>query len=208
MTLRVLIADDEPAARHGMSRALKVTGCELLEAADGDAALETIRNGAPDLVFLDLTMPGRDGVSLLREFAAIPATQRPTCEIVVVTANEHIGTAVECMRLGAADYLTKPYEVEQLRGIVRRAAERLALRERITALQGQLDQQQAFGALVGVSRPMRDLFNQMTRAAKTSLPILIRGETGTGKELIAREIHRLSDRAGGPFVAVNTAAIA
>ena len=208
MPLRVLIADDEPAARHGMLRALKVSGCELLEAENGDAAWDAIRDGGLDLVFLDLTMPGRDGLSLLRGLAALPATQRPAVEIVVVTANEQIGTAVECMRLGAVDYLTKPFEVEQLRSIVRRTAERIALRERVTALQQQLDQQQAFGALVGISRPMRELFGQITRAAKTSLPILIRGETGTGKELIAREIHRLSDRAAGPFVAVNTAAIA
>ena len=204
MSLRVLIADDEQAARYGMLRALKATGCELLEAADGDAVLQSLREHAPDLVFLDLNMPGRDGRSVLREFAAM----RTTTEIIVVTANDQVSIAVECMRLGAADYLTKPYEVEQLRAIVRRASERLALRDRVVALQNQLDQQQAFGALVGISRPMRELFSQMTRAAKAPLPLLIRGETGTGKELIARELHRLSDRAAGPFVAVNTAAIA
>ncbi len=187
-----------------MLRALQATGCELLEAADGDAALQSLSEHAPDLVFLDLNMPGRDGLSVLREFA----TMRTTTEIIVVTANDQVSIAVECMRLGAADYLTKPYEIEQLRAIVRRASERLALRDRVVSLQNQLDQQQAFGALVGISRPMRELFGQMTRAAKTPLPLLIRGETGTGKELIARELHRLSDRATGPFVAVNTAAIA
>ena len=204
MSLRVLIADDEQAARHGMLRALQTTGCELLEAVDGDAVLNSLREHAPDLVFLDLTMPGRDGLSVLREFAAM----RTATEIIVVTANDQVSIAVECMRLGATDYLTKPYEVEQLRAIVRRASERFALRDRVVALQNQLDQQQAFGALVGISRPMRELFSQMTRAAKAPLPLLIRGETGTGKELIARELHRLSDRAAGPFVAVNTAAIA
>lgn len=208
MPLRVLIADDESAARHGMLRALKATGCELLEATDGDAALLSIQNELPDLVFLDLNMPVRDGLSVLRELSTIAPSNRPSPEIIVVTANDNVGTAVECMRLGAADYLMKPYEVEQLRAIVRRATERLALRDRVAALQGQLDQQQAFGALVGISRPMRDLFNQITRAAKAPLPVLIRGETGTGKELIARELHRLSDRASGPFIAVNTAAIA
>lgn len=208
MSLRVLIADDEQAARHGMLRALKASGCELLEAADGDAALLAIRDQLPDLVFLDLNMPVRDGLSVLRELSTIATSNRPSCEIIVVTANEQVGTAVECMRLGASDYLMKPYEVEQLRAIVRRATERLALRNRVTALQGQLDQQQAFGALVGISRPMRELFSQITRAAKAPLPVLIRGETGTGKELIARELHRMSDRASGPFIAVNTAAIA
>ena len=187
-----------------MLRALKATSCELLEAADGDAVLQSLREHAPDLVFLDLNMPGRDGLSVLREFTAM----RTTAEIIVVTANDQVSIAVECMRLGATDYLTKPYEVEQLRAIVRRASERLALRDRVVALQNQLDQQQAFGALVGISRPMRELFSQMTRAANAPLPLLIRGETGTGKELIARELHRLSDRSAGPFIAVNTAAIA
>src|SRR5262249_44501490 len=100
-----------------------------------------------------------------------------------------------------------PYEVEQLRAIARRVAERRSLEQRVDSLQAELDDKRAFGALVGSSRPMRDLFERMTRAARAPLDILIRGETGTGKELIAREIHRLSGRANGPFVAVNTAAI-
>jgi DNA-binding NtrC family response regulator len=112
------------------------------------------------------------------------------------------------VRLGAADYVTKPYEVEHVRAIARRAAARLELRQRVDRLQARLDRSQALGALVGVSRPMRELFAQVERAARAPVDVLVRGETGTGKELIAREIHRLSDRAGGPFVAVNTAAIA
>ena len=112
MTLRVLIADDEQAARHGMLRALKVTGCELLEAADGEAALVAIRDLAPDLVFLDLNMPGRDGLSVLRELSSISPSNRPPCEIIVVTANDQVGTAVECMRLGAADYLTSYQRIQ------------------------------------------------------------------------------------------------
>ncbi len=203
-SLRILIADDEKAARHGMSRALVRADYELREAADGKEALAAIRDGVPDLVFLDLNMPGPDGLAVLRELG--PA--RGTCEIVVVTANDSIATAVECMRQGAADYITKPFEVEQLRAIARRAARRLELERQVAALQTQLDEKRAFGALVGVSRPMQELYEQIARAARAPVDILVCGETGTGKELIAREIHRLSDRAAGPFVAVNTAAIA
>jgi DNA-binding NtrC family response regulator len=202
--LHILIADDEKAARHGMTRALASAGHELLEAANGDEALAAIRSGIPELVFLDLNMPGLDGLAVLRGLG--PA--RGACEIVVVTASDSISTAVECMRHGAADYITKPFEIEQLRAIARRVTRRIELEQRVQSLQTQLDERHAFGALVGVSRPMRELFEQMTRAAKAPIDVLICGETGTGKELIAREIHRLSDRAVGPFIAVNTAAIA
>src|SRR5690348_11503917 len=101
MTLRVLIADDERAARFGMARALAQGGYEITEAADGRAALEAVRLGVPDLVFLDLTMPGLDGREVLRELGAAG----PPCEVIVVTANDNIQSAVECMRLGAADYI-------------------------------------------------------------------------------------------------------
>ena len=201
--LHILIVDDEKPARYGMNRALARPEYEIQEATDGQAALAAIRTGVPDLVFLDLTMPGLDGLGVLRELGQ----SRGRCEIIIVTANDRVATAVECMRLGAADYINKPYEVEQLRAIARRAAERRSLEDRVHTLQAELDEKRAFGALVGSSRPMRELYDRMTRAARAPLDILIRGETGTGKELIAREIHRLSDRSGGPFIAVNTAAI-
>jgi two-component system response regulator HydG len=202
--LRILIADDEQPARFGMAKALAKLNAEVQEAADGHATLEAIRGGTIDLVFLDLNMPGLDGQGVLRALAGSAAQT----EIVVVTANDSVQSAVECMRLGAADYITKPYEVEQVRAIGRRVMQRLELQRRVDDLQGRLEAKTAFGAMVGVSRPLRELFSMLTRAAVAPIDILIRGETGTGKELIAREIHRLSPRSAGPFVPVNTAAIA
>lgn len=201
--MNILIADDEAPARFALKRALAQADCQILEAADGEAALQLIRAEHPDLVFLDLQMPGEHGLDVLRQLGS----QVQLCEIIVLTANDDVPTAVECIRLGAADFVTKPYEVEQVRAIARRVAQRLKLQRQVEDLQGQLNLQQGCGSLIGGSRLMRQLFEQMRKAARSSCDLLIRGETGTGKELIAREIHRLSDRASGPFVAVNTAAI-
>jgi DNA-binding NtrC family response regulator len=203
-TLRILIADDELPARFGMAKALAHADCEVLEAANGPAALEAIRRGAADLVFLDLNMPELSGQEVLKR----AAESRFAPEIIVVTANDSVQAAVECMRLGASDYITKPYEVEQLRAIARRVARRLELERQVDHLQHQLGERAGLGGLIGSSHAMRELFRQMQRAAAAPVDILIRGETGTGKELIAREIHNLSARSAGPFVAVNTAAIA
>lgn len=204
MSLTILIADDERAARFGMAKALAQPGHQIIEADNGKAALEAIRSHLPDLVFLDLKMPGLDGQDVLRELAG----QTKSCDIIIVTANDALPTAIECMKLGAADYITKPYEIEQLRAWTRRCARRCELERHVQDLRCQLDDKHAFGALVGMSRPMRELYAQMKRAAPAPVDILIRGETGTGKEMIARELHRLSRRSSGPFVAVNTAAIA
>jgi len=202
--LRILIADDERPGRYALRKALECAEYEIAEAEDGQIAVDFLRDNRVDLVFLDLSMPVLDGRGALERLG--PLAQ--ATEIIILTADDSISSAVDCIRLGAADYITKPYEIEQVRAIARRAAKRVSLERRLQHLQLQLDEKQAFGALVGVSQPMRDLFFQMQRAAKAPIDILIRGETGTGKELIAREIHRLSSRSSGPFVAVNTAAIA
>jgi len=202
--IRILIVDDEERARYAMAKAMDRQTYQIVEAASGPETIEMLRQQPADLVFLDLNMPRTDGQSVLEQLGDLIGS----IDFVVVTADDSVASAVQCMRLGAVDYLTKPHEVEAVRGIARRVTKRVALQRRLDELQTQLDKKQAFGALVGVSKPMRDLFSQLERAARAPIDILVRGETGTGKELIAREIHRLSDRSNGPFVAVNTAAIA
>lgn len=200
----VLIADDEPAARFGMRKALAKMGCRLSEAADGEEAKAVIEAEGPDLVFLDLTMPKLDGLRLLTSLA--PAVCKTT-DIVVITADDSVATAIRCMQEGAQDYLTKPFAIERLRAIVRRTGQRVRLAKELQLLRDQLEQGAAVGAMVGRSDPMRRLFGQIDRAAVAPLDVMINGETGTGKELIARQLHSLSERRDGPFVALNCSAI-
>ena len=202
--LRILIAEDERPARYGMAKALAHPEYQILEATNGREALDAIRSGAADLILLDLNMPEMSGQDVLKAAAAVTHG----AEIIVVTANDSIQAAVECMRLGASDYISKPFEVEQLRSIARRAAHRLALERRVHQLQQELSDKQGLGPLIGSSYAMRELFHLVKRAAASNVDVLIRGETGTSKELVARQIHSLSPRAQGPFVAVNTAAVA
>ncbi|MCP4504922.1 MAG: sigma-54-dependent Fis family transcriptional regulator, partial [Fuerstiella sp.] len=203
--MKILIVDDEPAARYGMTKALKSDHRLILEAADGGTALDQIRQQCPDLVFLDLNMPEKDGLFVLKDLQQDPSTVTP--EIIVVTANDGVDMAVECIRCGATDFITKPYDVAHIRSIATRTEERVNLQARVTQLETN-DKPARFGALLGTSSVMQHLFRSVEKAAATSLPVVIRGESGTGKELIARELHDRSNRSAGPFVAVNTAAIA
>ncbi|MCP4508837.1 MAG: sigma-54-dependent Fis family transcriptional regulator [Fuerstiella sp.] len=203
--MKILIVDDEPAARYGMAKALKSDGRLLLEAGDGAEALTQVRQQCPDLVFLDLNMPGRDGLFVLKELQRDASVAIP--EIIVVTANDGVDVAVECIRCGATDFITKPYDIEHIRSIATRTEARVKLQNRVTELETN-DRPARFGALLGGSGVMQQLFRSVDKAAATSLPVVIRGESGTGKELIARELHQRGDRADRPFVAVNTAAIA
>ncbi|MEZ6079282.1 MAG: sigma 54-interacting transcriptional regulator [Pirellulaceae bacterium] len=177
----------------------------MIEAEDGEQAWSLIQDVYPDLLYLDLNMPRLTGLELLQRFAQHPAISKP--EIIVVTAVDTVDQAIECIRAGADDFLTKPYEVERLRAIARRAERRVAMQAQVASLQSQLAMPPGCGSLLGISSPMKQLFNRIPRAASTALPVLIRGESGTGKELLAREIHRSSARADGPYVAVNTAAV-
>ncbi len=204
--MKILIVDDEQPARYGMAKALRSDGRLILEAEEGGAALEQIRQHVPDLVFLDLNMPERDGMYVLKELQKDTTIATP--EIIVVTANDGVQFAVDCIRCGATDFITKPYDVEHIRSIARRSEQRVKLQSKITELQGSDGSSIRCGALLGASRPMRQLFAQIAKSAATALPILIRGESGTGKELVARELHVRSGRADKAFVAVNTAAIA
>ncbi len=205
MTLRILIVDDEATARYGMAKALRTSDREILEADSGDSALELIQTKLPHLVFLDLNMPRKNGLSVLKELQTSPQTTKP--EIIVVTANDTLDQAVECIRQGAGDFISKPFDVDHLRAIARRSQERVALEEAVVRMESQAEASAGLGAIWGVSRPMQELFENIRRAARSHLPILIRGESGTGKELIAKELHLQSDRAFKAYVPVNTAAI-
>src|SRR5260370_21942232 len=154
MSIRILIADDEQAARFGMARALAQEKPILLQSTDVRTTIEAIRDGLPDLVFLDLTMPDGDGRAALRELAG----SGPACEIVVVTAHDDVQTAVECLQLGAADYITKPYEIERVRGIARRCASRLELEQRARELHDQVEHRRAPRAAGGGGPPMEGPF--------------------------------------------------
>ena len=203
--MKILLIEDDTTARYAMHRALKAIGREILEAVDGETGVASLLADCPDLVFLDLNMPNRDGLAVLGELRTKRSEGLP--EIIVVTANDSLDIAVECIRRGASDFLTKPYDLDHVRAIVTRSQQRIELEQRVIALQDQLDAVPELGKLASLSPLMHRVFEQVRKAAKSTLPALIRGESGTGKELIARELHRLSDRSNGPFIAVNTAAI-
>lgn len=203
--MKILIIEDDATARYALHRAIRAPGREILEAQDGESGLQQLKEAGVDLAFLDLNMPIRDGISILTELQSHPDWRCP--EIIVLTANDCIDIAVECIRRGAADFLTKPYEIEQVRSIVKRCQERCDLSKRVAQLSAELETVPQLGALISIHPMMHSLFDQIRRASKSKLPVLIRGESGTGKELVARELHRCSDRSDMPFVAVNTASI-
>ncbi|RMG45231.1 MAG: sigma-54-dependent Fis family transcriptional regulator [Acidobacteria bacterium] len=191
---RVLVVDDKRNMLRLMEKVLRGDADVLLAASAGEA-LQRLREERIDVVLCDLRMPDGDGIEVLRACRRV----QPNAEFVLMTAYATVGTAVEALRLGAYDYLTKPVDPEQAREVVLRAAGRAAVSagERIESLPG----------VIGGSEPMRRLAELVRRLAKSDATVLVLGETGTGKERIARALHQLSPRAQHPFVAVNCAAI-
>jgi DNA-binding NtrC family response regulator len=203
MSVKILVVDDETAARRGLVSLLSGWGYDVEEAADGQEGLEKAVAGMPAVVISDLVMPRLDGDALLKALRE----EVPFAAVILLTGQGTIETAVTAMKDGAYDYLTKPVDVARLKLIIPKAASSSEARREVALLRRQLRQVMGVGRLVGTGRAMQELYRMIEMAAPTPAPVLITGESGTGKELVARTIHELSPRARAPFVAVNCAAI-
>jgi len=199
---RVLVVDDEHGVRESLRMLLK-DDCEVVTASDVEQGLRAIAEAPPDVVLLDLVMPGRSGFDLLSEVAS--GENPPT--VVVLTATRTVTTAVEAMKRGAADYITKPFEVDALRIKIQQLLAHRALADEVARLRAKVAGRERLGELLGRSERMQETFDTIRRVARSRATVLIRGASGTGKELVARAIHDLGERRGRPFVAVNCAAI-
>ncbi len=198
----VLVVDDDPGVRASFQLVLD-QDYEVVEAADGRQALELLARRQVDLVLLDIRLPEMDGIEVLERIKALDEG----IEVILVTAVRTVRTAVAAMKLGAFDYLTKPFEDDELLTLVRRALDKRSLEREVTFLRSELERRQGFDDLVGQHPEMQKLYRLIAQVAGSSTTVLIRGESGTGKELIARAIHRQGPRRDRPFVPVNPAAL-
>jgi len=201
-----MIVDDEEAARYGMRRALSTFGYNITEAGSAEAARALIKQQQPDLLLLDVNLPGMSGLEYLRE---LKSENGNGPLVIIVTAHGSERLAVEAVKTGAYDYLSKPFELEDLRLVVKNAAETVQLRRENFSLRRRIEVERSQrGALIGNSEAMQRVRSMIEKVAETDATVLVRGESGTGKELVAREIHeRNSVRRNGSFVAVNCAAL-
>jgi DNA-binding NtrC family response regulator len=198
----VLVVDDDPGLRDSF-RLILEDDHEVLEAADGAQAVETVRTTQVDLVLLDIRLPDIDGIAVLGEIKALDEH----VEVILVTAVQTVRTAVAAMKLGAFDYVTKPFEEDEILPLVRRALEKRALDREVVYLRSELARQDDFQELVGRAPVMQRLYQLIDSVARTPVTVLVVGESGTGKELVARALHRQGPWRDAPFVPVNVAAI-
>jgi DNA-binding NtrC family response regulator len=204
--LRLLIVDDEEASRYGMRRALSTFGYNISEAGSAEAARALIKQQPPDLMLLDVNLPGISGLEFLRE---IQASNGSAPLVIIITAHGSERMAVDAVKGGAYDYLAKPFELDDLRLVIKNAAETIELRRENYSLRRRIEVERSQrGALIGNSEAMQRVRGMIDKVAETDATVLVRGESGTGKELVAREIHeRNSVRRAAAFVAVNCAAL-
>jgi two-component system, NtrC family, response regulator HydG len=200
---KILIVDDEASHRAMLRATLTAEGYETVEADDGDVAVQKVEGEACDLVLLDLKMPRVDGIEALRQIKSL----NPVLPVLIMTAYASVDTAVEALKVGAYDYLTKPLDIDEVLLSIERTLEHFELKAENRTLKEQLQQRVGFESIIGRSKPMRNLFEVLELAAPTDATILITGESGTGKEVVARAIHGASLRREGSFVAVNCVAI-
>jgi DNA-binding NtrC family response regulator len=200
---RILVVDDDESLRRVMQMQLEEAGYEVLAASQGQDALAVMEDATPSLVITDLKMPGISGLDLLRKLReAYPETT-----VIMITAFGTVSTAVEAMKAGAYDYITKPVDYEQLMLVVNRAMERGQLIAEVKTLRANLDEKYGFESIVGRSKVLLRVLEMASRVARRDSTVLIAGDTGTGKELLARAIHQNSTRKDQAFVTINCGAI-
>ena len=204
MKARILIVEDERAIRLALSGLLRREGYQTDQAENGEEAIRALSKDAYDFVLTDLALgSGSSGMDVLRS----AKERQPETPVVMITAHGNEKIAVEAMKLGADDYVPKPFDNEEIRLVVRRALERTRLSRENRILRARIERDFGFDNLIGSGPPMRRVFEMIQKVAETDLTVLIRGASGTGKELVAQALHQHSPRKGQPFVAVNCAAI-
>ncbi|MGE5849434.1 MAG: sigma-54-dependent transcriptional regulator, partial [Candidatus Methylomirabilota bacterium] len=201
--LRILVVDDEASQRELIGGFLKKQGHEVLSAGSGAEALTRLREVRVDLVLSDFKMPGMSGLEVLRGVKAV----NPEIPFILVTAYGTVETAVQAMREGAADYLTKPLDLEELLLRIGNVTEQVRLRSAVRDLQARLVERHRLEGIIGESGRMQEVLALVKQVAPSDATVLVRGESGTGKELIARAIHFNSRRATGPLVPLSCAAL-
>jgi nitrogen regulation protein NR(I) len=200
---RILIVDDDQSLCHFLTKTLSQKGYEVFACHSGGEALEAIRSREPDLILLDNKLPDRSGLDLLKEMKR----DHPKISIVIMTAFGTTGTAIEAMRLGAFDYILKPFELDEISEIVAKGVDAHKLMKRAVAIPSLSESREDSDQIIGKSRVMQEVYKLIGQVAKSDITVLILGESGTGKELVARAIYHHSGRKEGPFLAINCAAI-
>ncbi len=202
MKKRVLLIDDEARVRASLKAVLEPT-YETIQASDAQEGLELFRKEAPHLVLLDVILPGTDGLSVLQSIRA----EDRTAPVIMLTGTKSVKTAVDAMKFGAADYLSKPFDVEELRIVVERALNDQELQQEVKQLRAQVVRRYAFHNLIGKSPSMQEIYTKIEQVADSRTTVLIAGESGTGKELVAKALHYNSGRRERRFIALNCAAL-
>jgi DNA-binding NtrC family response regulator len=201
--MKTLIVEDDVATRKGLEESIKDFGGEALAVGTAKQAETSLKQFQPHLLIVDISLPDGDGLALLRS----AREERPDLDAVVITGSSSIDHAIEALRAGAVDYLLKPLRPAQLEAVFQRIAERRRLEFELDTLRTELQETGRLGDMLGRSKAMQDVFDVLRKVARTDAPVLITGASGSGKEVAALTIHRLSRRAGKPFVAFNCGAV-